>query len=97
MNRTPKVLVPFVLIGLLAMLAGCTGDPQDVSPTSNDQYKVDLLFEHEGCRVYRFRDGNDRIYYAHCQHGIVRTERNEYHSTGKSGYTERHAITTQED
>jgi hypothetical protein len=45
-----------ILFVCLLACAGCMADPIATAPTNNAQIQVDLLFEHEGCRVFRFRD-----------------------------------------
>lgn len=44
------------------MLCGCMNDAVETKPTTNRAMKVELLFEHDGVKVYRFYDGNP-IYY----------------------------------
>jgi hypothetical protein len=53
---------------LLMLLVGCEADPVSrVQSSNNKNITVDFLFEHEGCRVYRFDDGDMRqVYYANC-------------------------------
>ncbi|HEY1957862.1 MAG TPA: DUF4884 domain-containing protein [Polyangiaceae bacterium] len=46
--------------------AGCIAPPLATSATSNPSIQVDLLFEHDGCRVYRFIDGGYH-YFARCE------------------------------
>ena len=50
---------------LLLSLAGCMTEPLATVPTNNAGIQVDLLFEHDGCRIYRFRDISYH-YYAKC-------------------------------
>ena len=50
---------------LLLLLTGCMTEPIATAPTNNASIQVDLLFEHDGCRVYRFRDVSYH-YYAQC-------------------------------
>ncbi len=59
MNRT-------AMLTLLAAVA-CTNDPVSVSGTNNRQIQVDELFEHDGCKVYRFEDGYRDHYYVRCK------------------------------
>ena len=47
-----RILAPFLMLAC----AGCMTDPIATAPTNNAQIQVDLLFDHEGCRVFRFRD-----------------------------------------
>lgn len=36
------------------------------SPDNNPTYHVHYLFEHEGCKVYRFMDYGNFIYFTNC-------------------------------
>ncbi|MDH6308424.1 hypothetical protein M2451_000735 [Dysgonomonas sp. PFB1-18] len=35
-------------------------------PDNNETYRVDYLFEHDGCKVYRFQDRGEYIYFTNC-------------------------------
>lgn len=35
-------------------------------PENNQNYVVDFLFEHDGCRVYRFYDRGNYVYFTNC-------------------------------
>ncbi len=37
------------------------------TPENNPAFKVEYLFEHEGCKVYRFEDKGNWVYYTNCQ------------------------------
>lgn len=54
-----------LLFACLAALALVSCDQPAVSTTStnNTSVKVDLLFENDGVKVYRFVDGGRNIYY----------------------------------
>lgn len=67
-----------ILIVLLA-LVGCAKDPISTSNTDNSNFQVELLFTHEGCRVYRFID-SDRRYFTNC----TSTEYSTSYSCGKN-------------
>jgi len=56
---------------LLLSLTACAVDPVETRITSNPNVSVALLFEHEGCRVYRFYDNGASRYYAKCQGGTA--------------------------
>jgi hypothetical protein len=45
-----------LLLALTLASAACATEPVATAPTTNAGIQVDLLFEHDGCRVYRFRD-----------------------------------------
>jgi len=53
---------------LLLLAASCTvQQPITHEPAQNNQdYKVDYLFEHDGCRVYRFWDRSYYVYFTNC-------------------------------
>lgn len=51
--------LPFLLLPLLGILASCIPYERSVSTSrseNNPDYTVSYLFEHDGCRVYRFYD-----------------------------------------
>jgi len=53
---------------LFLLLAGCvTQHPISKEPAvNNHDYKVEYLFEHEGCKVYRFQDNGTYVYFTNC-------------------------------
>ncbi len=59
-------LLALACIASIATLTGCVTQPIATTPTNNAEIEVDLLFEHDGCRVYRFRDMGYH-YFAHCE------------------------------
>ena len=48
--------------------ASCTvGRPLVTAPSQNNiTYTVEYLFEHEGCKVYRFYDKGNYVYFTNC-------------------------------
>lgn len=54
-------------ITLLAALTGCAVDPISTTQTNNKQIDLTLLFENDGCKVYRFLDGGRYVYYTDCR------------------------------
>ena len=36
-------------------------------PIDNSTYTVEYLFEHDGCKVYRFRDDGNYVYFTSCR------------------------------
>ena len=53
-----------ILAALLLVLGGCDlPRPQAIQYTSNPSYEVELLFEHDGVKVYSFRHQGTRVYY----------------------------------
>ena len=59
----------FALSMLLLAFANCTiTAPISSTPAKNNPgYDVEYLFEHDGCRVYRFRDSGNWVYFTNCR------------------------------
>lgn len=75
------IILATILIA--SMFTACVSDP--VTSVQNGNYKVEFLFEQNGCKMYRFQDGTRYIYWTDCQ-GKVSYDYNR--STGKSTTTE---------
>lgn len=73
-----KKIISLLLFSLLTLTA-CVKDSQ--STEMKGDYKVEFLFEHNGCKVYRFMDGR-YVYYTDCGCGNVTTSTT--HKEGKS-------------
>lgn len=72
-----KYLIP---IFFLVLLASCyTQKPVSAEPPRNNTtYNVEYLFEYEGCRVYRFWDRGNYIYFTNCKgEAIAKTDSTE--------------------
>lgn len=77
-----KTIPAFLLLAVMA--AGCiTSQPiQTQEPKNNQTYEVDYLFEHEGCKVYRFYDLGHYVYFTNCNgEAINRTDSTEVKNT----------------
>lgn len=60
-----KVLKSAAVACAILALVGCNKDPE--SSQRKGAFKVDTLFNHDGCTLYRFEDGTQTVYYAKCQ------------------------------
>lgn len=60
-----------VAIVLLLLLTGCYKDPIATVHSNNKAFNIELLFENDGCKVYRFLDSS-YVYYVVCK-GQVQT------------------------
>jgi hypothetical protein len=78
MNNGGKVIIGLFVVSLLV---ACTKDAKRTDATDNTSFEVGLLFEHEGCRVYRFYDSGTHIYYTSC--GDVQWDK--HYSCGQHG------------
>jgi hypothetical protein len=52
---------------LFAILCACAKDPIRTNSTNNPDIAVSLLFEHDGCKVYRFVDEGTYRYFTNCK------------------------------
>lgn len=65
-----RIIFSVVLTLLLGFgVASCiTGVPISKNPPENNPtYQVEFLFEHEGCKVYRFWDYGNYVYFTNCE------------------------------
>jgi uncharacterized lipoprotein YehR (DUF1307 family) len=74
-----KHLVP-VLVSVLLTSCGPREPIKEVS-TNNPEYNVQLLFEVDGCKVYRFADSGRILYFTTCQGSISWSETHGRRST----------------
>jgi hypothetical protein len=58
-----------ILSFFISSLTSCmTGKPvASFTPENNKTYHVHYLFEHEGCKVYRFYDFGNYVYFTNCK------------------------------
>lgn len=71
----------------ITFCAGCLKPALQKAQTSNSNFTVHLLFEHDGVKVYRFYDNGEAIYYTDARGNVNWTV-----STGE--HTERKAVPT---
>jgi hypothetical protein len=81
-----------ILMISIVLLAGCTKPAIRSELSNNGQIVVDLLFEKDGVKVYRFQDCGRYIYYTDAR---GKTEWITSRSNGKTSHTERHTVETQ--
>ena len=56
------------LLCVFHLIACSTEKPISREPPKNNvTYKVEYLFEHDGCKVYRFRDNGNYVYFTSCK------------------------------
>lgn len=54
-----------VAAAILSSMAGCQKAAESSTPVGVE-FRVDRLFKHDGCTVYRFDDGGRSRYFAKC-------------------------------
>lgn len=74
MNSLAKnLLLAFSAIFLIS--CGILRQPVTTTvPVNNKSYRVDYLFEHEGCKVYRFQDMGHYVYFTNCTGDVTSIE-----------------------
>jgi hypothetical protein len=75
----------FVFVIIITAIACDNRQPMKVEQTENTEYKVELLFVHNGCNIYRFEDQGRYIYYTDCRGKV---EYSYTVSDGKTSHTE---------
>lgn len=62
-RRSPRLWALALVAGSAFFVTACEKTPVSTSRTDNREISVDLLFEKDGVKVYRFMDGGRAIYY----------------------------------
>lgn len=59
----------FTILAISLVAISCTvSKPLSKMPSDNNEtYKVEYLFEHDGCKVYRFMDYGNYVYFTNCE------------------------------
>ncbi len=71
-----KYLIRTAILLIFAVFTSCYS-PRPISSERSDNnrtYRVDYLFEHDGCKVYRFYDkggSGDWVYFTNCQGNVT--------------------------
>ncbi|MBK9735850.1 MAG: DUF4884 domain-containing protein [Saprospiraceae bacterium] len=60
-----------ILLGLFGIYSCYRKPIYTVSTENNKEYEVSYLFEHEGCKVYRFFDGQNPVYFTNCDGNVT--------------------------
>lgn len=74
-------------------LISCERPAIRTSTTNNPDFNVELLFENEGVKVWRFYDSGRRIYYTDAR---GKTAWSETHSSRKTTTTTHYAVPTEQ-
>lgn len=53
-----------LLLITLLFIFGCAGHAKE--SVQDGDFKIELLFEKDGCKMYRFKDGGNYIYWSDC-------------------------------
>lgn len=80
MRTISRLLLEVAALALLSLVFSCHQDPIKTESTEVNGIKLELLFEKDGCKVYRFYDGR-YIYWSDCSGRIEHNYR-----SGKTNY-----------
>lgn len=72
------------ILFLAVLLCSCAEQGVDEKPTNNPNFRIALLFEYDGCKVYRFMDAGHWVYFTKCQGASNTTSWEE--RQGKTSY-----------
>jgi len=71
--------IKFLLVPIIILFISCAKYP--IAIDQKGEFKVELLFEKNGCKVYRFLDAGRYVYWSDCSGKV---QYNYTKSTGKS-------------
>jgi len=78
-----KEMKKLLFLFTLVLCFSCAKDAQKVVETTNTNFKVELLFIKDGCKVYRFEDAGHYVYFTDCK-GNTQSSFSEYNAGTKT-------------
>ena len=67
-----RIKTSILILGFFSLVSCITQIPiSSESPENNQTYDVEYLFEHEGCKVYRFSDMGHYVYFTNCKGDVT--------------------------
>ena len=72
--KTSAIIAIFTLFFSCTIMQPRQKPVSSVTPNDNQTYKVEYLFEHQGCKVYRFLDEGHYVYYTNCNSDVTSIE-----------------------
>lgn len=83
-----KLIFPVVISVTFLMTSCFVNVPLTTRSSDNNRtYTVDYLFEHDGCKVYRFMDNGHYVYFTNCRSDITAVQSDSTIVTTKSTIT----------
>ena len=79
----------FLLLLISLLVLSCKTPP--IETEQKGGFKLELLFEQDSCKMYRFKDGGTYIYWSDCTGNV---SWNVTHRTGKTSNTEYKQVIT---
>lgn len=81
--RRAAAIIGYTVLAVV-VFSSCVNDAKE--SVQDGDFKIEFLFEHDGCKVYRFKDGGRYIYWSDCS-GRMSSDYTQ--SNGKSTRTVR--------
>lgn len=78
-----------VIAAICCLLSSCKGKAKE--SIQDGDFEVEFLFEKDGCKMYRFKDGGRYIYWSNC---CGKTQSDKTYNNGKSSHTDHMECTT---
>lgn len=70
-----KQLLSFAIIAATGFTSCSVNEPLvRAKAQNNNTYQIDYLFEHDGCKVYRFQDDGRYVYFTNCTGDVTSVE-----------------------
>ncbi len=68
-----KLMQMVAIVFVTSLWHACSfQEPVSIAPAQNNQdYQVEYLFEHEGCKVYRFYDRGNYVYFTNVRSDVT--------------------------
>lgn len=69
--KTLILLLAVVTMFILGLSSCVSKKPISIHESNNKDYGVSYLFEHDGCKVYRFVDDGNYVYFTNCTGNVT--------------------------
>ncbi len=69
--KTRMLLLAVVTLFIVGLSSCATPTIYSKPAENNKNYQVDYLFEHDGCKVYRFLDNGNYVYFTNCTGNVT--------------------------
>lgn len=68
-----SLLKPIIFCSMMLLMQACAIEqPLSINSADNNRtYTVEYLFEHDGCKLYRFRDNGNYVYFSNCNGNVT--------------------------
>lgn len=85
----------YLLFVFILALGSCNNQKPAKETIVNGDYKIEFLFEHDGCKMYRFYDGTRNVFWANCE-GKVNADYETHGGKSSTSYHKEETITTKQ-